>query len=310
MVLDGHADLLYDVVRRAAEGETEILTKKHLPRLRAGSVEGLVLAIWAAPEAGETYAENTARMVAAAQAEFAASPWLKVVRTAAEAEQAKGSKQIYAFLSVEGMAAIGADLTGIDRYAALGARFGTLTWNEENLLATGAGGDPDRPLTALGRQAVCRMQKLGMMVDVSHLNDAGFWNVIDLAERPVLASHSNCRALCDVPRNLTDDQLRAIRDTGGVVGVNSFHRFAHADPRQQTVEMLARHACHMAEVMGVEHVVCGFDFCGYFGPGNESVKGLEDCSQSDNFFGWLERFGMTAQEREQVARGNLLRLLR
>lgn len=309
MVLDGHSDLLYDVVRRAAAGEREILTRHHLPQLQAGGVEGLVLAIWAAPEHGETYAENTNRVLGAAQVEFSASPWLQMVRTAAEAEQAKTEEKIYAFLSVEGMAAIGADLTGIDRYAALGARFGTLTWNEENLLATGAGGDPQAGLTMLGRQAVCRMQKQGMLVDVSHLNDGGFWDVIDQAERPVLASHSNCRALCDVPRNLTDEQLRVIRDTGGVVGVNSFHRFAHAEPEQQTVEMLARHACRMAEVMGVEHVVCGFDFCGYFGPGNESVQGLEDCGKTANFFHWLERFGMTAQEREGIARGNLLRLL-
>ena len=73
-----------------------------------------------------------------------------------------------------------------------------------------------------------------MAVDVSHLNDGGFWDVVDLAAGPVIASHSNCRALCEVPRNLTDDQLRAIRDTGGVVGLNAFHGFVHEEPGQQT----------------------------------------------------------------------------
>ena len=86
-----------------------------------------------------------------------------------------------------------------------------------------------------------------MLVDVSHLSDGGFWDVMELAQGPVIASHSNCRALCDVRRNLTDDQLRAIRDTGGVVGLNAFHGFVHAEPRQQTAETLALHAAHMAE---------------------------------------------------------------
>ena len=148
-----------------------------------------------------------------------------------------------------------------------------------------------------------------MVVDVSHLNDGGFWDVIKLARGPVVASHSNCRALCDVPRNLTDDQLRAIRDTGGVVGLNVYHAFAHADPARQTAEMLARHAAHMAEVMGVEHVACGFDFCEFFGPGNEGAEGLASAAHIKNLFYWLEKLGMSERERRMIARENFLRVL-
>ena len=108
---------------------------------------------------------------------------------------------------------------------------------------------------------------------------------------------------------LTDDQLRAVRDTGGVVGVNVHHAFVHADAEKQTVEMLARHAAHMADVMGIEHVACGFDFCEFFGPGNEGAQGMEDCSRSGTFLLELEKLGMTARERELVARKNLLRVL-
>ena len=133
--------------------------------------------------------------------------------------------------------------------------------------------------------------------------------MIKLTRAPVIASHSNCRKLCDVRRNLTDDQLRAIRDTGGVVGVNVHHAFVHAEPEKQTVEMLARHAAHMADVMGIEHVACGFDFCEFFGPGNEGAAGMEHCGESQNFLRELERVGMTARERELVARENLLRVL-
>ena len=109
--------------------------------------------------------------------------------------------------------------------------------------------------------------------------------------------------------NLSDDQLRRIRDTGGVVGLNAFHGFVHAEPRQQTARTLALHAVHMAEVMGVEHVGCGFDFCEFMGPGNEGAEGLESAAHIRNLFYWLEKLGMNRQEREMIARGNFLRVL-
>lgn len=105
----------------------------------------------------------------------------------------------------------------------------------------GAGGDPDRGLTPLGREAVRRMQARGILPDMSHTSDRSFWDILKLAEGPVVASHSNCRALCDVRRNLTDEQLRAIRDTGGVIGVNVYHGFVHAEPAYAAQQpMLAR----------------------------------------------------------------------
>ena len=318
MVFDGHSDLLYDVTRHRMAGEHRVLERRHLAHLKQGGVEGLVLALWTSAEPDtfwnrypgmDSAAARTEQMMRCAKAEFEEADWLEVVRTSEAAKQAHENGKLYAFLAVEGMESIGADLSGIDRYAEFGARVGMLTWNEENLLATGAKGAPDNRLTSLGRQAVRRMQEQGMIVDVSHLNDGGFWDLMKLTQGPVIASHSNCRNLCNVRRNLTDEQLRAIRDTGGIVGVNVHHAFVHAEPEKQTVEMLARHAAHMADVMGIEHVACGFDFCEYFGPGNEGAKGLEDCSGVPNFIRELEKIGMTAQERELVVRENFLRVL-
>ena len=93
------------------------------------------------------------------------------------------------------------------------------------------------------------------------------------------------------------------------MGVNVHHAFVHEDQEKQTVEMLARHAAHMADVMGVEHVACGFDFCEFFGPGNEGAQGMEHCGQSLNFMRELEKLGMSSRERELVARENFLRIL-
>ena len=318
---DAHSDLLYDVTRRRLAGEERILETHHLDRLRSGGVEGLVLALWYGDSQGLTFWRDVpgadredvrlAAMLDHARAELARCSQIQLVRTVREAEAAREAGKLYAFLGIEGMAAFGTDAGALDRCYESGVRLGMLTWNEENALAAGAGGDPGKKLTAPGRAVVRRMRELHMLVDVSHLNDAGFWDVMDLAGGPVIASHSNCRALCDVRRNLTDGQLRAIRDTGGVVGLNVYHGFVHAEAEKQTAEMLARHAANMAEVMGVEHVGCGFDFCEFMGPpDNDGAAGLEDASRIGNLFYWLEKLGMSREERELIARGNFLRVFR
>lgn len=321
MIFDGHSDILYDVTRRRLAGEKGVLERVHAPLLRQGGIEGLVLALWTGVAQGETFwastpwgapadaPERTWRMMSALSEELPESPSFRVVHNRAEAEAARQAGKLYTFLSVEGMDAIGGDLEGLAWYQRNGVRMGTLTWNGENLLATGAAGDPYSGLTDLGKEAVRRMEELNILVDVSHLNDGGIRDVLRLARGAVIASHSNCRALCDVRRNLTDEQLRAIRDTGGVAGINSYHGFVHADPARRTAETLARHAAHMADVMGVEHVACGFDFCHYMGPGNESAKDIETAAQAGNVFYWLEKMGMTERERALVARENLLRVL-
>ena len=317
MIFDGHSDLLYDVTRRRLAGENCVLERRHRQKLRKGRIGGLGLSLWVTAEPDSFWAaypgwdgwRRTEEMMACFQAELADSPWLVPVRTAAEAREVQAAGKTFAFLAVEGMEPVGNRLERLEQYARWGARIGMLTWNEENLLAAGAGADPDKGLTALGREAVRRMQRLHIIPDVSHTSDGTFRDIIRLAEGPVIASHSNCRALCDVRRNLTDDQLRAIRDTGGVVGVNVYHGFVHEDPRRQTAAMLARHAAHMAEVMGPEHVACGFDFCQYFGSGNEGCEGMEDCGQTRNFFFELERVGFSAAERQAIAGENLLRVL-
>ncbi len=317
MVFDGHSDLLYDVTRRRLAGETHVLEHRHLSRLRQGGVEGLVLALWYGRGQGQTFWEGVPGcedpsyrlevMLQCAQAEFAECPWLAVVSTAGEAEAARAEGKFYAFLAVEGMEGLHGP-EDLDRLASLGVRLGMLTWNEDNRFAAGAAQNPAKGLTSLGRQVLQRMEDLGMLIDVSHLNDGGFRDVLRLAQGPVVASHSNCRALCPHPRNLTDDQLRAIRDSGGVVGLNVHHSFVHQDPEKQTAQTLALHAAHMAEVMGVEHVACGFDFCEFMGPGNDGARGLEDCGGIPNLFQALAQLGLSPAEQDQIARGNLLRI--
>ena len=309
MWLDGHSDILWDVARRRKMGEENILERLYLPRLKKGGVEGLVMALWTDPRLDGDLREEAAWMLHCATEEVGRSgDWLVPVQSAEEARSAVREGKIYAFFALEGMAALGEDLRGIDRYREWGVRMATLTWNEENLLATGAWGDRYSPLTQLGQQAVRRMGQQGMAVDVSHLNEGGFWDVMRRACGPVLASHANCRALCNVPRNLSDEQLRAIRDRGGVVGLNAYHGFIHSEPERQTVQMLAHHAAHMAEIMGPEHVACGFDFGDFMA--DPSAQGLGGWEELPGLSSCLAQVGFSPREREMIARENLLRVLR
>ena len=165
MIFDGHADLLYDVTKWRQAGEDRVFERRHLPRLQAGQIGGLGLSIWTTVEQDSIWSAHpdwdgwrrTEEMMACAREELAECPWLALVRTAAEARKAQTEGKLFAFLSVEGMEPVGDRLERLEQYAQWGVRMGMLTWNEENLLACGAGGDPDKGLTALGREAVRRI---------------------------------------------------------------------------------------------------------------------------------------------------------
>ena len=313
MVFDAHADIFWDVARRRNEGEDHVLEKYHKERLTKGQVEAVGFSIWANPEKeGDTYAGLTENMILQAKADIAQSTdWLAMVRTPEEALKAKAEGKIYGFVTVEGMAAVGKDLSKIDTYYAdFGARMGMLTWNEKNDLATGCKGGPaDEGLTDLGKEAIRIMEDRKILADVSHLNDGGFWDIIKMATKPVIATHSNCRCMCDHVRNLTDDMMRAIKETGGVVGLNCYHNFISADPAKQNAAYLAQHAAHMAEVMGVEHVICGFDFCEFLGRDPHLLEGLEDASHLPSFMDELRKVGFSEKEVNMIGHENMLRVL-
>ena len=314
MYFDAHSDIWCDVTTRRLNGETNVFDRCHLERLRKGGVEGSIFVIWVDPPYDVDYVKRTEQIMAAIKAETAECGSFRIVHSYDEMMKANADGKIYIFIGIEGMAAMGKDLTWIDRYYEFGCRHGILTWNEANDLGAGALSGKDYGLTDLGRETVRRMQEKGMLLDVSHLNDAGFWDVVKITKKPFIASHSNSRAMCGVLRNLTDDQLRAIRDINGVVGLNAFNIFIDDDPKNQTVERLAEHAAHMIDVMGIDHVGCGFDFFEFIedeetmgsmaASSTPAVKGMDDASQIPNLFKVFEKMGLSQEERDKIARLN------
>jgi len=161
-------------------------------------------------------------------------------------------------LTIEGPAGFDFDPALLQDLYAVGFRISTLGWNEQNVLtgsqATGGG------LSEQGREYVREAQRVGMIVDVSHISDEGFWDIMEMADRPVIASHSNSRAICDVPRNLTDDMFRAICQTGGVAGINQYTEFLGDKPNLDTA---CDHILHFLELdpQG-DHIALGGDLDG------------------------------------------------
>lgn len=183
-------------------------------------------------------------------------------RTAEQAKQANESGKVAAFFSVEGAELLDCDLGKLEDAWRKGVRMVGLTWNFENALSGTNDEAPGKGLTEQGKTFVRRMQELGMIVDVSHLSDPGFWDVAGLATeagKPFIASHSNSRALCPHKRNLTDEQFTAIIECQGVAGLNMCGLFLGEKP---TVDTAVAHIEHFLSLGGTENVAIGGDWDG------------------------------------------------
>lgn len=240
IILDGHIDTPQrmldtrtDISARLSDGHVDI------PRMKEGGLTAAFFSIWVDASYGPGTAFRRAlALMDAVQALVDTQPDVELVTTAEAVRAATGRGHIAVLMGVEGGHAIENSLEKLDALYRRGARYLTLTWNNGNDWA-GASTDGRRKggLTDFGRRVVRRMNELGMLADVSHVSDSTFWDVLATTTRPVIASHSSCRALASHPRNLTDDQLRAIARAGGVVGINFFPVFLDDHFRQQFNEL-------------------------------------------------------------------------
>lgn len=216
-----------------------------------------------------------------------------------------GPPRLGAVLSVEGAEALGTDPAILRILWRLGVRLLSLTWNQRNALADGAGEDPGGGgLSRAGRAMVAEMNRVHMVVDVSHLAAQGFWDVLGASEEPPIASHSNCRALAPHARNLTDAQIRALARAGGVQGITFVPDFlGGGHDRGRVVD----HALHHLEVVGDDrHLGIGSDFDGVPTP----VVGLEDATLWPRLLDDLADRGLADETVQRIAGGNFLTLLR
>jgi membrane dipeptidase len=214
--------------------------------------------------------------------------------------------QVATLLAVEEGGAVEGSLEALRIFYQLGVRCMTLTWSNRNDIADGVndaitGGG----LTAFGRQVVREMNRLGMIVDVSHIAPQGFWDVIELSEKPIMATHSDATAVCDVPRNLTDDQIRAIAANRGVIGINFASQFLAADPAEADIDSIYRHIDHMLALVGDDCVAFGSDYDGIKRP----PRGAEGVEKFPAIIEYLLKKNIPPASVEKIAHLNVFRLL-
>ena len=309
MILDGHSDILYALNREKQYGIRNVFRQKYLPRFQQNGVEGGIFVLWGNPEISVPAAVQVQQQMQTMQREMKESAdVLMMLRNSEDMEEAVKLKKVYFLLGAEGLDGYPQDESCIDWLYEQGVRHAGLTWNMANSFAGGVYSSTG--LTETGRKAVKKICSRKMLLDVSHLNDTSFRDVIKLADGPVIASHSNSRKLCDVPRNLTDEQIKAIAASGGVIGVNSHPPFVHKELNKQNLEHLANHLIHIAELVGTEYIGFGFDL--NYWEDSDDAEGLEELKQYRQavaFLHYLKQRGFSGSELQQIARENFLRMI-
>ncbi|MCK8491300.1 MULTISPECIES: dipeptidase [Spirosoma] len=358
LTLDTHADAPINMQRPGFDVGVTHDTKKDqsqidFPRMKAGGMDAMFFAVYTSQgprtDAGHAEAKRNAlnQFDLIHQALKKYPNLAELASTPADAYRIQKAGKRAVFIGMENGYPVGNDLSMLKTYYDLGARYITLTHFANNLIGDSST-DPDGPmyggLSDFGKKVVVEMNRLGILIDVSHVADSTFYDALALSKAPVIASHSNCRALCDFPRNMTDDMIRAIAAKGGVVQVNfvsdylkkpsDAHRAAKTKIRMARVgkvatpELEARiaaqsdsvskayaseraslsdiadHIDHIVKLVGIDHVGIGSDF-----DGGGGVNGLEDVSQIENLTAELLRRQYSEADIAKIWGGNLLRVL-
>jgi len=316
-VVDAHIDTLLEIMVPPARpikvptprkfGERSSKGHVDLPRLLESGVDLQIFAVYIQPEYKIERALHRALQVIDRfyKELHDHEDKMMLFTKVSDVREAEKQGKIAAMLSIEGGEAVEADLGILRMLYRLGLRAMTLTWNERNQIADGAGeGRTKGGLTNFGVELVKEMNNLGMVVDVSHINDAGFFDVIETTTKPIIASHSNCRALCNHRRNMTDEMIKILADNGGVMGMNFSASFVTENKENATLERLLDHVDHVVKVASVEHVGIGSDFDGI----ENTPKGLEDVTRMPYLTEGLVKRGYKEDEIRKILGENFLRV--
>jgi len=312
LVVDTHCDRLLHLVKvglRPAKprhlGERSNLGHVDLPRLVEGGVNCQAFAIWGTQENYPWALRITLQMIDVFNRECAANEGIVHVDSYDEILAANNEGKVAALLSMEGSEPLMGDLGILRIFYKLGVRMMSFTWNWRTPFADGLYAKrAESKLTDLGVEALREMERLGIVYDISHLSDSCFWDVVDIKKGPFIASHSNCRDVCDHPRNLTDDMIKALADHGGVMGMNFAPAFV--DKERATVEKVVDHIDHIVDLVGPDYVGLGSDFDGI----RETPEGLEDVSHMPNITRVLVKRGYSDEDIKMILGGNHLRVFK
>ena len=325
-LIDLHYDLPLSLF--LSRPRRNVVATDFLPEFETGDVGLLGVAVYVEDKhLGEEALRVVLDQIALLKAEIAATPRLEFCRTFAEIERAQSAGQIALLLTMEGAEPLGEDLNLVAIFHELGLRSISLTHARENAAAAGgifaAQGSPTHGLTSFGRELVVECQRLRIMLDLAHINPAGFEEICALTTGPLIVSHSNARRFYDIERNISDEQIRMIGERGGVIGMNAI--LVSPSKEESTIDRYVDHIEHVAGLIGIEGVGIGFDFCEMLwrqmpDAEREEIEAklttphflpdLGNHAHARNLTRKLIERGFSDDQIEKILRGNWLRVLR
>ena len=269
------------------------------------------------PSSWDPAYENVLNMISSARK--AEDHSFTVAASEQELDQARGDGRLAGILTLEEGGVLNGNIERVKELYEEGIRLITLTWNYENCLGSPNSWDPEvmsRGLKPFGKEVVERMNDLGMLIDVSHLSDGGFWDCIEASRFPIVASHSNARALCPHPRNLTDEMLHALGNKGGVAGVNLYSAFLRKMDRNRPMSEgseraglmdIALHGARILDQAGEDALALGTDLDGF--ERDSLPYGIRDVRDMEKVWEELKRAGLTERQIEKAAGENVRRVI-
>lgn len=235
----------------------------------------------------------------------AQAPGVALARTPHDLYAHKRNGTLSVMRGIENGYALGSDLRNVEHFARMGLVYITLCHNGDNdICDSNRGSAMHNGVSEFGAKVIQKMNDEGIMVDLSHASEKSFYDALDISRTPIVCSHSNSRALCDVPRNLTDDQMRALAAKGGVAHTTFYHGFLRKDTSEATIMDVVSHLEHAIDIMGIDHVGVGTDF-----DGDGTVRGCADASELINFTLQLLRQRYSERDIAKIWGGNWLRVM-
>jgi membrane dipeptidase len=327
MIVDAHSDLPMHVVRKRETGQRHTIERCFHDQIVRGNVNVIVSAIFVEdrflPEMALT---EGLKQAASMKADIEESPdKLSLCTTYPEIERACTEGKTAFILALEGVEPIGQDLDLLRVFYDLGVRICGVSWSRRNLAADGCGFEREERsikggLTDFGRQLVTYAEELGMIIDVTHLSEAAFWDTVSIVKGPVIASHSNTQGILNIKRNLSDEQIKAIAGLNGVIGINGVSCLAVPIGRENSLSYLIDHIDHVKTLVGIDHVGIGLDlYTSLMNPGavitieqdgvrREVVDLVPGYPHLHTIVEGLEQRGYKAEEIDKVMGANFLRV--
>ncbi|MGG0643221.1 membrane dipeptidase [Sporosarcina gallistercoris] len=324
-IFDLHSDLFTDIAFRRARGETNVFDRIHYPALKKGGVSSIVCVYWTEPIFSDKPLERFRELIMHVETDLLESEHAVVQPLNGIHGELNPDDRIRIYLGIEGLSFLDQWLTESENET-IDTTFEyieekniqhiIMVWNEQNAFASGTGASSvtrKRGVTALGRRLLTKSEMSGFIIDVSHLDEPSFWDVIRHTDSPIIASHSNARAVCDHERNLTDDQIRIIAERNGVIGLNAYGEFV--DEQHPNVDRFIDHIDHIVSIAGIDHVAFGFDFLDYLSDhslGDDLdvlTEGLEDVTKVPALLEQMKQRGYSQSGIEAISHKNAERFM-